>query len=91
MMAWLYCDVITVISCVDFILMWVKTVVSAYLNTGRVCCITFSSLTYWAHPFKRQDRNGSFQYGRAFAGQDVRHSSKSWLEGAILRYKTFTQ
>ena len=62
----------------------VKTVISAYyLNTGFVCSIRVPLLTYWAHPFKCQDRKGSFQYGRAFESQDVRHSSKSWLEGAI--------
>ena len=70
-------------------MMWLKTVVSAYLNTGIVCSIRVLPLTYWAHPFKRQDRNGSFQYGRAFESQDVRQSSKSWLEGAGLRLKTF--
>ena len=31
----------------------------------------------------------SFQYGRAFESQDVRHYCKSWLEGASLRYKTY--
>ena len=66
----------------------VKTVVSAYLNTSTVCSIRVPLLTYWAHPFKRQDRKGSFKYGRAFESQDVRHSSKSWLEGDSLRYKS---
>ena len=68
----------------------VKTVVSAYLNTGTICSIRFPPLTYWVHHFKRQDRKGSLQYGRAFASQDIRHSSKSLLEGASLRYKHFT-
>ena len=67
----------------------VKTVVSAYLNTGMVCNSKVPPLTYWTHTFKRQDRKGSFQYGKAFESQDVRHSSKSLLGGASLRYKTF--
>ena len=72
----LYCDV-------------VKTVVSAYLNTSTVCSSIVPPLTYWAHHFKRQNRNGSFQYGKGFESQDVRNSNKSWLGGASLRYKTF--
>ena len=87
MMAWLYYDVITLLLSVNFIMTWLKTVESAYLNTGTLCSIRVPPL--WEHPFKRQDREGSFQYGRTFESQDVRHSSKSWLEGASLRYKHF--
>ena len=71
--------------CQVYYIMWLKAVISVDLNTGAICGIKVPPLPYWAHPFKPQDRKGSFQYGRAYESQDERKSSKSWLEGASLR------
>ena len=62
--------------------------ISVDLNTGTICGIRVPQLTYWAHPFKPQNRKASFQYSRAYESQDEINSSSlkcltSWLSNVL--------